>query len=786
MIGTKLGHYRILEPLGAGGMGVVYRARDEHLDRDVAIKILPPGALADETARRLFRKEALALSKLSHPNIETVHDFDSQGDVDFLVLELISGESLRQRIQRGPLPEREIAKIGEQLAEGLAAAHKAGVLHRDIKPGNLHLTSEGRLKILDFGLAKRIRMSDMETTESHTDVGPVAGTLPYMSPEQIRDERMDQRTDLYAAGAVLYEMACGRMAFPQETPPAVIGAILTGPVVAPRELNHGLSPEMERIILKCLEKQAEDRFQSAGELAVDLRRHAQRSSAAISSPARTPHRHRKRRAVALTAAAMLAVMLLALTVPGAWDRLLRGSSPSAIHALAVLPFTNLSVDPDQEYFADGMTEQLIAALGQFSGLDRIISRSSVMQYKRNMKPLPAIARELDVHAIVEGSVQRFQDRVQITVKLIDAPSDRFLWGKSFESFEVDILKLQHEIARSIAQEIRLELTPEEKARLARPTTVDPRAYDAYLKGLISLDQYTESAITQGRDHFLDAIRIDPAYAPAHAGLATAYFYLSTHHMPAREAMPRAKTAATHALELDPELAAAHGILACVTGSFDWQWAEADASFRRAVALEPGNALNHVYYGMHLIATRRFDEARAELHRARELDPLSIVIRQMTPWPLYFERRYDDLIDANHKLIALDSLVAGPHYGLGVGYLQKGQLGTALLHLSTAVRLDSTWTGFKVALGFAHAVSGNTEEATRILEDLTRVREHAHVPPVHLAVLHAGLGHRNEALDWLERGFEERDENMLWIASEPMLDGLRSDPRFQDLQQRMRF
>ncbi|HEY6221106.1 MAG TPA: serine/threonine-protein kinase, partial [Candidatus Eisenbacteria bacterium] len=415
MIGTRLSHYKILEPLGAGGMGVVYLARDERLERDVAIKVLPAGALADESARKQFRKEALALSKLNHSHIATVHDFDSCEGVDFLVMELVAGKTLSQQIADGPLPEAEVRRLGEQLAEGLAAAHRQGILHRDIKPGNLKVTPEGQLKILDFGLAKVVRISERTTTETVSATGAVAGTLPYMPPEQLTAGSLDVRSDVYSAGAVLYEMACGRKAFPQDSPPAVIGAILGQPPPSPHEVVAGVSSDLERIVLRCLEKDPAHRYGSAGELAGDLRRVSLPGSHRRLATARAPGRPARAALFATAGVLAAASLALALNLGGIRDRTFGGGT-AAIHSLAVLPLVNLSRDPEQEYFSDGMTDELITRLAQIGAL-RVISRSSAMQYKGTKKSLRAIAKELNVGMVVEGSVTRSGDMVRITAQL---------------------------------------------------------------------------------------------------------------------------------------------------------------------------------------------------------------------------------------------------------------------------------------------------------------------------------------------------------------------------------
>src|ERR1019366_1589381 len=463
LVGLRLGHYLVVERIGAGGMGEVYRARDEHLDRDVAIKVLPPKTFSDDSARKHFRTEALALSKLNHPNIATIHDFDTQQEIDFLVMEYVSGVTLSERIANHALPEKECTRLGLQLVEGLAAAHEQRVIHRDLKPNNLRLTPDGRLKILDFGLAKLAQPATPEAdTESETRTG--AGTVPYMSPEQLQGGAVDARSDIWAAGTVLYEMATGHTAFHEKTATATAGAILHKPVAPPGRLTHGLSPHLEDIILKCLEKEAENRYQSAKELAVDLRRlGAPSAGASVRTAEPKPWRRLVRAAIASLATLFTVVALLVAFNTGGWrDRLMGRGGHVRIGSLGVLPLLNFSPDPEQDYFADGMTEALITDLAKSTDL-RVISRTSVMHYKETEKPLPEIARELHVDAVVEGSVQRSENRVRITAQLIRAATDQHLWADSYERDLQDILGLQNEVAHAITQQIEGRLNQKNEA-----------------------------------------------------------------------------------------------------------------------------------------------------------------------------------------------------------------------------------------------------------------------------------------------------------------------------------
>jgi serine/threonine protein kinase len=457
MIGQTLGHYRIIEKVAAGGMGVVYRAHDEQLERDVALKVLPSGTLSNDASRRQFRKEALALAKLSHPNIETVYEFDTQDGIDFLVMEYVPGNTLAERLAAGVLPEKEVVALGMQIAAAMEEAHSRGIVHRDLKPRNIAITARGQAKVLDFGLAKLLPQVNDVTSDTLTDTQAGAGTLPYMPPEQLQGESVDARADLYTIGAVLYEMATDRRAFPEVLPSRIIDAILHHPPVPPRALNSRISPELERIILKCLEKDPSRRFQSAKEMLVDLRRLDGASSNQPVPP--QPSAHMGKRAglyagYAVAGLLALAILLTGLNVGGWRDRLMDRPRAAQIRSLAVLPLENRSHDPEQDYFADGMTDELITELAKLNAV-RVISRTSVMRFKNTDKSLPEIARSLNVDAVVEGSVQRAGDRVKINARLLQARTDQELWGHSYERDLSDVLRLQHEVARSLSERLVL-------------------------------------------------------------------------------------------------------------------------------------------------------------------------------------------------------------------------------------------------------------------------------------------------------------------------------------------
>jgi serine/threonine-protein kinase len=782
MIGQTLGHYRILEKVAAGGMGVVYRARDEQLDRDVALKVLPPGTLTDDTARRHFRKEAMTLAKVNHPNIETVFEFGTQDGMDFLVMEYVPGKTLADRLAGGTLPEKEVVVLGMQIAAALEEAHERGVVHRDLKPANIAITEKGRAKVLDFGLAMLLRPVNEGTTETFSDSQAAAGTLPYMPPEQLTGEPVDARADIYAIGAVLYEMATGRRAFQEEQPSRLIDAILHQPPVTPRARNSRISTELETIILKCLDKDPDRRYQSAIELLVDLRRLESSSSRYAPPPSPAWGRVAKLIGYGVLGLLALAMGLTAMNAGGWRDRLLGRVRTPQIRSLAVLPFANLSGDPNQDYFADGMTEALITDLGQIQAL-RVISRTSVMPFKATQKSLVDIARELRVDGIVEGSVSRSDGLALVTARLFYGPSDSQLWSKTYQRDLQNILVMQGEVAGAIVGEIKIALTQQEQARLAGARTVNPAAHEAYLRGNY-LRWGTQEQKQRSKEYFEEAILIDPNYAPAYAGLAN--YYRSNSELLPRVAMPLAKQYAQKALNLDPTLADAHVALGAIHFLGDRDWAAADTEFKRAIELNPGDSEAHRGYSNFLSAMGREADAQIEIHRALELDPLYIATQITAGWVYYFARQYDKAAEQCQKALELDSNSAGAYDCLGSSYLARGMYDRAIAACQQAVKLSGNVSSRAVGLGEAYALAGKKPEANEVFRQLHERSTQTYVSPVFLARASLASGDRQQALAQLNEAYESRDYYLVWLNVERAFDPLRSDRGFQDLLRRVGF
>ncbi len=762
-------------------MGVVFRAHDERLERDVAVKVLPAGTLADEAARKRFRREALSLSQLNHPNIATIYDFDGQDGMDFLVMEYIEGTTLDHQMGGGALSEKEIARLGSQLADGLTAAHERGVVHRDLKPANLRLTLDGRLKILDFGLAKLLARADIQgRTESLSQTEAAAGTLPYMAPEQLLGEKVDARADLYAAGALLYEMAAGRRPFPETQSSRLSDAILHQPPVTPRALNPQLSPQLEFILLKCLEKNPDQRYQSAREMGVDLRRLASASSAAPLPPLR---RQAWRRPVIVGAAAVALLATLVLLDPGGWrERVLGRPATNRINSLAVLPLQNLSRNPAEEYFSDGMTEELISELANISAL-RVVSRTSVMHYKGRDEALPQIARELNVDAVVEGSVLRSGDKVRITVQLIRGADDKHLWARSYERDLRDVLALQADVSREIAAEINATLTPSEKGRIASSRTVNPAAHEAYLKGLYYWNKFTDNDMRKALEYFRQAVAQDPGYAPAYVGLADAYHELAYSASPPTEVMPKAEAAIRKALELDNTSADAHATLGWIVWRYDWDFPGAEKEFKRALDLDPNGVKGPAMYADFLDSMGRVEEGLRQHARALELDPLSLIGNSNLGDAYYVAREYDKAIEQYKKTLEIDEHFAGAHYGLVSAYHEKAMDKESVSELKEALKADGDEELAEV-LVHAYTASGYKGMTKAWLAKLEERASHSYVEPTSIANFYTTLGDRDRAFVFLEKAYEERDPGLTGLKVDPGWDNLRSDPRFADLVRRM--
>ena len=768
MVGRTLDHYRIDSQLGAGGMGVVYRARDERLERDVALKVLPAGALTDEAARARFRKEALALSQLNHPHICAIYDVGRADGQDYIVMELVGGRRLGELAAPGGMPVGDVIRYGSQVADALAHAHDRGLVHRDLKSSNVMVTPEGRSKVLDFGLAKRLRDAEAaEATRSQgslTQAGSVVGTLHYMPPEVLQGEPADARSDLWALGVMLYEMAAGRLPFRGQTGFAVSSAILKE---APEPLPPQVPEGLRAVIGRCLEKQPGQRYQRAGEVLAALE--ATRSGAA-------PPQRIGRRALVASAALLIAALAVLAVV------LLLRRPPPPIESLAVLPLQNLSGDSAQDYFADGITEALITDLGQIRAL-RVISRTSVARYKGTRKPLPEIARELNVKAVVEGSVVRSGGRVRITAQLVDAAADRQLWSGRFERDLADVLALESEVARAIAREVQAKATPQEQARLAKAGAVKPQAYDYYLRAKFHSTRVTRAENQTVIAMLEQAVSIDPSFAAAHASLARACMMRNFLLEPDRKWEEKAFVAMEKALALDPELAEAYA----ARGQSYWTHANrfpherAIREYRRALALNPNSDEAHQQLGLVYYHIGLLDKAFEEFQATVTISPGNDWARFRSGIVLILDGKRDQAFAIMRSIPKQFNPQTWGHHTAWL-LLSQGNKQEALAALAEA-RKDypadegAMLTGMEALVLAASGERLKAEDAIRRAAEKGKGFGHFHHASYQLGAASALLGNADEALRWLEFTAEDGFPCYPLFAQDPNLDPIRKDPRF---------
>jgi serine/threonine protein kinase/tetratricopeptide (TPR) repeat protein len=736
--GKKISHYQILEKLGEGGQAFVYRARDQRLKRDVAIKVPKDGRWGDPSTRERLQQEAYALSCVNHPNVAVIYEFVQNHRPPFIAMEYIPGITLGNRIRSGPVAQPEVLELGIQIAEGLSAAHQAGVVHRDLKPHNVRLLNESWAKIVDFGLAKRLPRPTDTGPRSLTKTDNVVGTIPYMAPEQIHGG-CDVRTDVYALGAVLYQMATGQRPFPQDDMPHLVFAIQYQPPAPVRSLNPGVSPSLEQLILRALEKEPDLRYATAHDIGAALKVIRDLIRSGGSAPA----------------------------------------TPSRIRTLAVLPLEDLSGASEGDYFADGITEAIIGDLSKLKGLS-VTGRQSVMRYKRTTKPIPEIARELSVDAMLEGTVQRVGDRVRTSVRLVRAAPEESLWAETYDRRLMDLLTLQSDVARSVAREIELQMKPSESAFAVLSPAVDPEVLGLYMMGRGQWNRRDLDGLKAAIRCFESVVARSPDFARGFAGLADCYTILGNWSVVApRDVYPKAKEAALRALALDPNLGEAHVALAFAEYLYDWKWEQAEQGFRRAIELNPSYAQGHAWYGTFLSALGRHDEAIAETRRAQELDPWSSIISAIAAWTHYEAGRYEDAVKRCRRDLELNP-IPQTYLFMGLALTQLRQYEEAIASFERGVALAGGLTEMYAGLGFAYGVSGRAADARRVLEELDRLSKVRYVPPYSRSIVHVGLGERAEALELLEQACEERNTWLILLGVEPLFNSLRQEFRFRNV------
>ncbi|MFB0565689.1 MAG: protein kinase [Candidatus Aminicenantaceae bacterium] len=772
---TFAGRYQINEELGRGGMGVVYKANDTKLKRTVALKFLPPELIHIPDVKERFMREAQAAAALDHPNICTVYEFDEAEEKTFISMAYVEGQSLKKKIESGPLKLDEALKIATQIAEGLQEAHKKGVVHRDIKSANIMVTEKGQAKIMDFGLARATGRTLV------TKEGMTMGTIAYMSPEQARGEEVDFRTDIWSLGVVLYEIFGGQLPFKGEHDQAVVYSILNEKPKPVTDLQPEIPKALEQIVGRALEKNPDKRYQQIEELLDDLR---SISEGIVPEGVRVRLRKAKllRRKKAILYAG-IAGFLIIMTVIALSLFTGRGD---AIDSIAVLPLDNLSGDPEQEYFTEGMHEALITELSKIRAL-KVISRPSMMRYKDSDKPLPEIARELNVEGIVAGSALKEGGKVRITIQLIEAETEQNLWVENYERDYRDILMLHGEVALDIAQEIRIAVTPAEQTRLASAHAVDSEAYELYLKGRYYWNRFSPEWVNKALDYYNQAIEKDPNYALAYTSKAETYVMLSTGFsiLTSKDAMPKVREAALKALELDPTLAEAHVSLGLVATCYDWDRKAAKKHFQKALELNPNSVSAHQWIEYYLTFLEgEYEEGIAHLELVQELDPLNPFVKTRFGYMHYYLRDFDRAIELFKENVDFDPNNPLGHNGLTEAYSKKGMYDKAIAEAEKVLELEMRSVSAIATLGFHYGLAGKKDKALELLSELEARSNKGYVSPFWVAVIYMGLGEMDKAFEWLEKAYEERDGKLIYISVPAPFDALSDDPRYKQLLKKM--
>ena len=742
LVGQKIGNFEIIEMIGQGGMGIVYLARDIKLKRSVAIKSMPAALSGNPTAWARFRREAELLASLNHPNIAVIHDMIEQDEgAGYLILEYVPGQTLAERIASGRLELEETLSIGEQIAGAIAVAHEHGVIHRDLKPGNIKITPQGNVKVLDFGLAKVVGDEALDQQTAVIQPARLVGTPAYMSPEQARGEPVDHRTDIWSLGVVMYEMITGELPFQGDTLQAIIHSILYKKPSYLGRSREGLPTLLNQILTKMMQKEPLERYQNIGAVISELRS-ITRGSMSCPSPYRR--------------------------------------SPS----IAVLPFMDMSADKDQEYFCDGMAEELINALTQIRDL-RVIARTSAFSYKNTDVGIRDIGRELNVETVLGGSVRRAGNRLRITAQLINTEYGHQLWSERYDRGGGDVFVIQDEIASAIVENLKPRLLGREEARLARRKDVEIEAYQLYLRGLFFLNKRGGANLKKAIEYFNQAKERDADFALSHAGLALCYASLPMYNpLSSKHTLVKAKEALMRALQIDQTLPEAHASLGLIKTWYERDWIGAEQEYKRALEYNPGYASAHQWYSYALLFTARFHDALKQMEQAFELDPVSVAINRDLGAACYYAGQLDRAIEVSKRTLEMDPSTLFAHYHMGCAYLKMSKYEEALKAFQKEKEIERGVGLAEPAIAFAYMKMGNKAKAKKVLDNVQNQSGQKYLSPFNLACLHFVLEKSDEGFELLNRAYEEQDQWLSMLKVLPVLDSIRPDPRYTEMLKKM--